>query len=355
MKLKTKKTLAFLLPVQIVCFKILGQFPELVEQYYSNGVYLFIAKGLRIIFGWAPFSIGDIIYALLIFICLRWLYKNRNNFFLIPKQLLFTVFAFLSILTFIFNLFWGINYYRTPLHETLNIKNTYTTEQLVAVTEKLILRVNETHHQINQNDSLKITIPYTHSEIFKKTPNGFNRLSKTYPTLNYKQTSIKKSLFSLPLTYMGFGGYLNPFTNEAQVNYLSPLYHAPLTSCHEEGHQIGYAAENETNFIGYLAAKHNDDIYFQYAANTFAVRYCLSEVNRRDKTLYKKMIQKLHYGVLENYEESSLFWDEYQNPLEPIFKYGFDLFLKSKQQDKGIKSYSYVVALLVNYEERLKN
>lgn len=355
MSLKTKKILAFLLPIQMLFYKFIGQFPEFVEQYYSNGIYLFIAKVLRFLLGWIPFSVGDIGYGLLIFFSLRWIYKNKSNFLIIPKQLIFNAFALLSILFFVFHLFWGINYYRTPLHKTIKLDNTYTNKQLIDVTKKLILRVNIIHHQINKNDSLKVIIPYTLNEIFKKTPNGFKKLSKTYPTLKYTQKSIKKSLFSLPLTYMGFGGYLNPFTNEAQINYLSPLYHSPLTSCHEEGHQIGYAAENETNFIGYLAAKHNDDLYFQYSANTFAVRYCLSEINRRDKALYNELARKLNYGVFENFKETSLFWDEYQNPLEPVFKYGFDLFLKSKQQDKGIKSYSYVVALIVNYEEGLKN
>jgi hypothetical protein len=38
---------------------------------------------------------------------------------------------------------------------------------------------------------------------------------------------------------MGFGGYLNPFTNEAQVNYLGS--NVFLTANHEMAHQMGYA------------------------------------------------------------------------------------------------------------------
>jgi len=41
----------------------------------------------------------------------------------------------------------------------------------------------------------------------------------------------------------------------------------------------------------------------------------------------------------------------YQNPLEPLFKKGFDTFLKANNQAKGIESYSYAVALFVNYFE----
>ena len=51
---------------------------------------------------------------------------------------------------------------------------------------------------------------------------------------------------------MGFSGYLNPFTNEAQVDILIPKYQLPTTASHEVAHQLGYAAENEANFIGIL-------------------------------------------------------------------------------------------------------
>src|SRR3954463_12865359 len=33
-----------------------------VERYYTSGLYPFISGALRIIFGWIPFSIGDLAY-----------------------------------------------------------------------------------------------------------------------------------------------------------------------------------------------------------------------------------------------------------------------------------------------------
>ncbi len=350
MTLKTKKILAFLLPIQIIVIKFLGNFPEFIEQYYSNGLYPILSNIARFLLGWIPFSIGDIFYGTLLVFALRWVFKNKNNFRLIPMQLGISIIAFLSVLSFAFHLFWGINYYRKPLHETLNINTKYNTQQLITVTQQLIKNANSIHSEITKNDSLKVRIPYTQTEVFKKTKNGYNTLSEIYPSLKYQNRSIKKSLLSLPLTYMGFSGYLNPFTNEAQVNDMISSYHFPFVSCHEIGHQIGYAAENETNFIGYLAAKHNNDIYFKYAAVTFAVRNCLNELYRRDAETCKQLSNSLHLGVRNNFKESRFFWNSYQNPIEPIFKFGFDLFLKSQNQTKGIQSYSYVVALIVNEE-----
>jgi len=177
-------------------------------------------------------------------------------------------------------------------------------------------------------------------------------LKEKFPHLAYEPTSVKKSLFSTPLTYMGFSGYLNPLTNEAQVDYLIPAYKLPTTTCHEIAHQLGYAAENEANFIGSLAAIHHPDTYFNYSGYAFALRHCLNEIYRRDEDLYFKIIESVNHGVLQNYKEVRDFWESYQNPAEPLFKATYSAYLQSNNQLKGMDSYSYVVALLVNYYQQ---
>ncbi|MGB1269141.1 MAG: DUF3810 domain-containing protein [Flavobacteriaceae bacterium] len=354
--LKNKKLVVVaLLPLQVILVKILGQHPYFVDTYYSNGLYPIISKTLRHTLGWVPFSVGDILYALLIIFILKWGFSNFKRIYKNPKQAILTITGFFSVIYFVFHFLWGLNYYRTPLYKTLNLDTTYSTNQLFDVTEMLIAKANGIHLKIAPSDSLKAVIPYSTTQVFEKTVNGYSQLHKKHPQISYKTRSIKKSIWSLPLTYSGYSGYLNPFTNEAQVNYLIPKYHLPLVSCHEEAHQIGYAAENETNFIGYLACKENPDVYFNYAGVTFALRYCLKEIYRRDENKYDYLLQKINSGILKDFKESHNFWRGYQNPMEVILKYGYDLFLKSNNQEKGIKSYSYVVALIVNYEQQEHN
>ena len=69
----------------------------------------------------------------------------------------------------------------------------------------------------------------------------------------------------------------------------------------------------------------------------------------RDENLYETLTEKINKGILNNYQEAYEFWDSYQNPLEPLFKESYSTFLKANNQDKGIESYSYAVALFVNY------
>ena len=227
-----KKTIiAFSLIPQYIIVKMLGKHPEFIETYYSNGLYQFTSKLLRYAFGWLPFSFGDLFYAFSIIYLIRWLLKNRRRYFKDTKRWFVEVFSFVSIIYFSFHVFWGMNYYRLPLNKSLNINKDYSTEQLVNITRKLITKTNSIHLEITGDDSLKVVMPYSKRKMLKMAPNGYAVLKQDFPHLEYQPRSVKKSIFSLPLTYMGFSGYLNPLTNEAQVDALIPAYKFPTTTC----------------------------------------------------------------------------------------------------------------------------
>lgn len=346
---KLKTALALSIIPQIIMVKWIGSYPNFIEKYYSTGFYQFISKLFRFVFGWVPFSMGDVFYTILGILIAKF-FITKGKLFITQTRVFFKeVFIVVSIAYAMFHVFWAFNYYRLPLHESLHLQNDYTNEELEAFTTRLIEKSNEIHLKITHNDSVKVTMPYTKNEIFKMTQNGYNHLAKKYPQFTYHPQSIKKSIYSTPLTYMGYSGYLNPFTNEAQVNGLIYNFKFPTTTCHEIAHQLGYSAENEANFIGYLAAVHNDDIYFKYSAYIFVLRYCLGEIKSRNVDRFEEFNSKINYGIILNYIEVANFWAQYQNKAEPVFKSTYNSFLKANQQQGGIKSYNYVISLLVNY------
>ena len=351
MKNKKKLFLVCLIPIQIIALQVLKYFPEFIETYYSTGIFPAISEALRFTFGWIPFSVGDIFYLILIILIVRWLFKNLIKVRRDPMSFFLDVFSTLSIVYLFFNLIWGLNYYRIPLHESLSIKKNYTTEQLIKITQQLIKKSNKIHLELGFQDSVKVETPYNNQQLFNKTINGYQKIQKKHPNLNYQRASIKKSSWSLLLTYMGYSGYYNPLTGEAQVNDLIKHYMFPVVSCHEQAHQLGYAAENEANFIAVLATINNDDLFINYSGYIFALRYCLYEIARRDMDIYKEMLSTVHPGILKSYQEMQDFWRSYENPFENISKTVWDRFLKVNNQTNGIKSYNYMVGLIVNYYE----
>jgi len=340
-----------LLP-QYFFIKVIAKYPEFVETYYSKGIFLVISKFLNTAFKSIPFSVGDLLYTALIVYVLHWTIKNLKRLRTHPIAWVLDVLSFVSLLYFMFHLFWGYNYYRVPLHTTLNLNSSYSTEQLKSVIHRLVLKTNKLHVAITNDSLLKSTLPYEFVELTEISQAGYSQLERVYPHFKHNGQNSKKSLFSIPLSYMGFSGYMNLLTLEAQINAAMPLNSMPTTIAHEQAHQLGYAAENEANFIAFIASIYNKNPYFNYAGYKFALRYCLQELSKRDPGAYESMLCSINPGVLEDYKETFEFWSAYNNPMEPLFKVFYSHFLKANNQDKGIESYSYVVALLVDYLEK---
>ncbi|WP_446050209.1 DUF3810 domain-containing protein [Zobellia laminariae] len=352
MKNRLRNGIALSLLPQILLVAWLGSNPEVVETYYSNGIYPVISQFFRILFGWVPFSVGEVMYVLLIVLGIRYLYVNRLKIKNFPFQFLRNVVVVLSVFYFTFNLVWGLNYYRKPIAENFAIRDSVQTSEVIDLAERLIVKTNQLQFELTSDSTKRVQVPYSRNEIFDKTVNGYEQLQNELPFLKYSHRSLKKSMFSTLASYMGIGGYLNPFTNEAQVNALTPEFRFPVVSGHEVGHQVGYSKENETNFIGYLVTMKNEDHYFQYSASAYALSHCLSAIRRSDKEKFDELYAKVNVGVQENYRELYEHNLEFVNPFEPIFKSIFSTFLKANQQKDGIKSYGKIVELMVGYHEK---
>lgn len=352
MKRKASIFWVVFLPIQLFILHLLQRFPAQVELLYSEGLYPKIALLSRTLLGWIPFSVGDILYILAILCIARWVFIVFKSRFKKATSRLIQLLATFSIGYFLFHVLWGFNYYREPLHKKLNIGTDYKTEELIQLTHQLVLNTNRLQIEIAKNDSTKVDFNYSLHEIYKKSALAYQQLEIDFPNFTYPKKSVKNSLLSTPLTYMGFNGYLNPFTNEAQINTKIPLFKLPSTTTHEIAHQLGIAKESEANFLACLTTLKHTDIRFRYAGNAFALQYCLGELYARDKCSFENLVAQLHPGVKKNYQEVSVFWETHQNMLEPFFKLFYDNFLKTNNQPQGIKSYNYVVALLVNYAHK---
>jgi len=341
------------LPLQILFIKVISKYPNWIETYYSKGLYPIISNFLRLIFGRIPFSFGDVLGFILSTLVIYHIYvliKHRFKHFIAK---LLTLTAFLSILYGCFYWFWGLNYFREPLSKNLGIEqNEYTTEELYSTLKKVVEKLNYHHFKITKNDTLIVQNPYSTSQIYTKAIDGYNALSKTYPQFAYKTPSVKNSLVSLMHMYTGTSGYLNPITGEAQVNDRIQKTGFPATTCHEIAHQIGWSAENDANFLGFLSATANPDVYFKYSGYRMAFHYLSRDLKKRDENLAEQILAMVNKGVTKDFKVTYKHWQQYENPIEPYLKKGYSSYLKANNQSKGIKSYSYVVDLLIAFDKK---
>jgi hypothetical protein len=344
-----------LLLVLIIAIKLWSVSHDRVEVFYSKYFYYYLSVSLRFLFGWIPVSIGDILYLIAgawlfwkVIKNLRLLFQKRYSFELFKRKLwrLLVLFAGIYI---IFNIFWGLNYDRRGIGWQLHLPVvSYDSANLKLMQSLLLQKVNETKKILLQEN---ITYP-GRKELFARAKICYDSATTKYPFLKYKILSVKPSLYGYLGDYLGFTGYYNPFTGEAQVNTTVPKFLLPYVALHEMGHQLGYAKEDEANFSGYLAAANSHDTLFQYSAYLDLFVYANREVFYFDSTASKQAAMQLIPEVKTDLHEWKLFNRKYRNVFEPAISWLYGKYLQANQQPKGLGSYNEVIAALLAYYKK---
>ncbi len=328
----------------------------LVEQYYTYGAYPVIAKVMRTLFGWLPFSFGDLLYAgaglYLVYLVSRliWAFK-QNGFTRNVAAAAFSKLVKVGLIVYLaFNVLWGLNYSRQGIAYQLQLQvQPYTLQDVHALTERLQQQLNFYAAQV---DTVRRSTLDNDQRLFDGGIAVYQAAQQQWPYLAYSPASIKPSLYTVVGHYFGFTGYYNPFSGEAQLKTTIPAFIKPFVTTHEIAHQLGYAKENEANFVAFLASKHSGDVDFLYSLYYELYRYALREVYNRDSTLALTFKEKLHPRVRMDNELLKQYLQTTVNKVEPFMSAFYDQFLKLNNQEKGVQTYNEVVALLVAYGKK---
>jgi hypothetical protein len=352
-----RKVIWIYLIVLAVGIKIVSYFPKVVERWYSNGLYPQISRVQRVLFGWVPFSVGDILYLGVGIWLLYGLVRFTRR--LVKRQadkawLLFCLrrIVFICLLVYVlFNGLWGLNYNRLDIADQLQIEvHPYSTKELTDLLQNLSNRLSvEDSVRLIDRDTLRHP-----AVLFRKAIRAYWRHANANTRYAYPNPSVKPSLFGYLGDYLGFLGYYNPFTGEAQVNTTVPVFTQPFTVCHEIAHQLGYAKENEANLIAYLTIERVNAASpaFSYSQNFEIYMYAARELYLRDSTLYKPFRAQQQPGLKQDLRELRAFNRRYTNPIEPFIWKAYGHYLRANRQPQGIKTYSEVIAWLIAYQNK---
>jgi hypothetical protein len=327
-----------------------------VEQYYSNGIYPYISAFLKFVTGIIPFSVGDVLYGIL-FIWLvayfieliRALFHKEITVITLNRGLAKSAIWLLTIYI-IFNLFWGINYNRKGIAFQLGLtKQLYSQQELKTINTLLLQKVNESKTavlRINQQDTSD------YKKIFVQSEHAYTEAAKSYTVLHYSSIVVKSSLYGWLGNYLDFSGYYDPFTGEAQVNTTVPYFLQPYTTCHEIAHQLGYAKEDEANFVGYLAAAASKDTLFHYSVYLELFIYANQNLYQLDSSSARSFAKQLSPAVKKDIKQWRAFNISHRNPVEPAISWLYGKYLESNQQPSGVLSYDEVTGFLIAYYKK---
>lgn len=342
----------FLLSLIIFIFQQKSQ-PELVEKYYSIGIYPLIRSGLQLIFNPIPFSLGDLLYLLLSIVILISIYKFLRIFFFKRRHLdgakiVLNMIISLEVIILIFYLFWGLNYFRQPAAERLKLSgHEYSKEELYKITGILIDSANSIRSKINPEQW-----PQTDKELYLESAKAIKNLHPPYDAAIYPIPVIKNSLIGTLMNYFGTAGYFNPFTGEAQINSGMPIYLKPFVACHETAHSMGYGAEDEANFIGFISASESDNQMLRYSAYYLAAQEFMFETGRLDTLVFQTLKDRISVPFLADLKNEKAYWEEYRGLTRRFSSIFYDNYLKANKQPDGMKSYNRMIILTMAYYKK---
>ncbi len=335
---------------------IINQFPAFIESFYSVGIYPYIARTMRFLLGWLPFSIGDLMYGIIAI----WLLVKIIGFFIRLrrgqlsngrwKTILRKIAIIAMVVYILFNWMWAFNYNRLGSAYQFQLKlaqySKADLQQFADTIQSRLVLICKDSVRLRQN--VQETIP----NIKQECENDYALAGKAYPFINYKTLSVKRATLGSVGNYLGFLGYVNPISLEAQLNQTIPSFFVPYVCCHEMAHQIGYASESEANLIGYMTCKQSSQPAFQYSVYYDLMWYALNEIAYRDTALAKNYFKQLPWQVKEDHKLTRAFFSKYKNPISPVIDWAYDHYLKLNNQPHGKETYNEVVGWIIAYAKK---
>ena len=302
----------------------------------------------QLIFSWVPFSAGDIFYIVLgialVYLFTGCLVKKKR------RKSLFSLLILINLLYFVYQVFWGMLYFQTPIIKKLASQREPDYGKAKRLALQYLDQCKRTRQEVHEDKNgifIVTDLKAVQKEIFKQQENLPVYISgKSAPQIN----SFKPSLFKNVMSFTGILGYYNPFTAEAQYNSQLPSTFIPFTSAHESSHQLGFAREQEANFIGYLIGIRTDNKELRYSTEYFTLKSLLNFVVQEDPEFVKYVIRNYSPAMKRDRMYEKMFVRKHQGLLDDFFGFTNNLFLKSNQQD-GSVTYSYFIDLLLNYEK----
>lgn len=239
---------------------------EIIEQFYSRGLYRFLVAVVSPLTETVSFSIALVIVVFLLGVfpllwIVRWVWIRRgkkgshfNGFFWGLKWLLFLV----PFVVIWFLLFWGIGYQRVPAEARLGLDNSAIADEeadgLRAMALEIILR-DQPHSPTDRNvDRAIASISAAMQEVAGEWDEQSIRLPR-------RVKATPKGL----LLVNGSSGICAPITLEPHVDGGLPDTAFVYVAAHELGHVAGMCVEAEATLIGFVAGLRASDPFARYA------------------------------------------------------------------------------------------
>lgn len=338
---------------QIILFKLLNR----NQTFMSGWVRLIMApleQALGQLWSHLPFSVAEVLTALFLSCCIIWLVRaavllfRRREIILFLRRLMALGIVCLWLWAGLCWL-WNAAYYIPSFAQREALETgPYPVEDLAAVTRYFAQQAAALAPQVTRDEEGHFAENL--SDCFERGPDIYQNIAREFPSLDIKPVRAKPLLFSRLQSILGFTGVYFPFTGEANVNVDAPACLVPSTIGHEMSHQRMVASELEANFVGIAACTSCDDVVFQYSGYLMGLINLCNALYPVAPDIWNDISkQTFNRELATDWNDNNEYWAALDSPAEDMAGDIYDGFLKSNDQELGIRSYGACVDLLVSY------
>ncbi len=348
-KLLNKKTFWIFLGAISIAFR--AALPtEVIEQYYSRGLFLLIRKAFAILTGWMPFAGVYLLFFIVLFLLIFRLVKLVKSKDSALKKLVNTAFSFLAFaggVVFFFLFLWGYNYGRIPLEEQLRLEPKALTandlKEEVAFATQQMIRYRSLLTGVGDSVVSATFQPNNIEAEMRKLVEGH------FQKFGYPTTAKVRGRMLYPdglLLRISTAGVYIPFTGEGHID--PGLHHlqVPFVMAHELSHGYGIGGEGTCNFLAYLACTESDNAYLKYIGYLYYWRYVAPDYRAYRPEEYKQIWENLPAGIKADLRAISAQMAKYPDIFPAIRDAAYNTYLKAQGIDDGIKNYDRVTMLV---------
>ena len=317
----------------------------------------FVSGLLGFIVSFAPFSLAEFMLYILISFALAYLIisvvlavTRAGERGMYMKSCLVTLLAIVSTGVTVFLLVWGLQYH-APRVETqlgLELREHYTQQELIDTAVWLQGIINETAPLAQRNADGVMEVPF--KELAHASARAVEQLGADHPIFKAALVSPAKRITAYPLMdYTYIAGIYSPFTGEANVNPNTASALLPFSMTHEMAHRLGYAAEQDANFVAFLACMASDDPGIRYSGARGVYGYCVRHIESYEMlmTLSNNMTPYYNLDTLQAIEKVAYMDEDVVKITAPISEKTNDTYLKVNGQAEGTGSYGRVAELVI--------
>ena len=295
--------------------------------------------------GWVPVCLWQILAVLLVLaVPVSFISAVRR------KRILGWATGLLEAVTVLCALFvglWGLNHFAPAIGSQTGLEvRPYSAQELEAATRWYAEQAGFWSSRVERDAEGNVTLP-AHETLSRLAVESYQRLAEQNDRFSGTAPSVKPLFVSEGFSYAGTTGVFLCLTGEASVNTDAFPLTIPFTMCHELGHSLAVAAEDQANYCGYLACTASDSSLLRYSGYFTAFQYCIGALRREDSKAADGVWADCPEQVVQDAAANAAHNRKYEGKVQEAVQRVNNGYLKAFNHPEGVKSYGLVVDYLI--------